>query len=156
MEKKIKSKILFVCLNDAFGKEISQNFAQSINFNLLVCKEMIEYDLFNSGDILKQLGVEYYNKRERDVVKNMCSFENVLMLCNYDNFFKNKDIFTQSATIIYLKFPKRFLQKDDFINKLAFDGRNSDLSKIADFVIDLKSLNQKSAQKQILLVLGGI
>lgn len=156
MDSKIKSSILFVCLNESFGKEICKDLAESLLMHFADCKELVEYDLFNSGELLSQFGEEYYLMREKKVIKMTCSYENSLMFSNYDIFNHNKDIFSQKATKVYLKLPKKLLPENDKINLIAYETHDEELKKNCDLIINIKKLTKKSALKEIIRVLGDL
>ena len=156
MDKKIKNGILFICLNQSFGEKVAKAFADSISLHFANCRDLIEYDLFNSGEVLSQCGEEYYLMREKKVIKMACSYEDTIMFANYDIFSHNKEIFSKCSTLIYLKLSKKLLSDDDKINRLAFDIRDKELEKNTDITVNIKSLKEKNALKEIISVLGGI
>ena len=156
MTKELKNSILFVCLNDSFGKSLSQRFAEALSMHFVDTKELIEYDLFNSEAVLKNCGEEYYLMRERRVVKMACSYENTVIFASYDIFNHNQDIFQKSCTKVYLRLSKKNLSNLDKLSFLAFDSRDGELAKKCDVVVGLKSLNEKAALKEIYNVLGDI
>lgn len=154
MNSKLKSSILFICLNESFGKLVSKSLAESLSMHFADCKELIEYDLFNSGEVMSQCGEEYYLMREKKVIKMACGYENSLMFCGYDIFNHNREIFNKFSTKVYLNLPKKLLSGKDKINLMAFETHDADLEKEADFVVNLKKLNEKYALKEIYRVLG--
>ena len=154
MNRKLKNSILFVCLNEPFGKSVSKSLAQSLSMHFADCKDLIEYDLFNSGEVLTQCGEEYYLMREQKVIKMTCNYENTLMFCGYDIFNHNQKTFEKYSTIVYLKLSKKLLSSEDKINIIAYEERNNELEKKADVIVNLKRLNEKSALKEICNVLG--
>lgn len=151
---KLKNSILFVCLNESFGKNVSKLLAQSLSMHFADCKELIEYDLFNSGEVLNQCGEEYYLMREEKVIKMTCGYENTLMFCGYDIFNHNKTVFDKCCTKVYLKLPKRLLSSEDKINIIAYDEHDKDLENGCDVVVNLKKNSEKYALKEIYTVLG--
>ena len=156
MKENIKDKILFVCLDERFGEEVSRTFADSLTLHFANCKELIEYDLFNSGEVLSQCGEDYYLMREKKVIKSTCGYENTVMFANYDIYYHNREVFSKYSTKVYLKIAKKALSKQETLNKLDFETRNAELEKNSDFVVSLKNLSVKGAIKEIYKVLGGI
>ncbi len=156
MNKSYKNNLLFVCLNEKFGETISKSFASELSLHFGNCKELIEYDLFNSGEIIKQFGQEYYLKKEKKVIETICNYENMLIFTNFDIFFHNILTFKKYCLIIYLNIPKKLLSSKDVVNKLAYEGRKADLIKDANLVVNIQSLNEKEAIKQIYKILGGL
>ena len=156
MKKNYKDKLVLVCLDEKFGEMITKNFADSLNLHFANCRELIEYDLFNSGEVLTHCGEEYYLMREKKVIKSACGYENAVMFSSYDIYFHNKEIFGRECTKIYLKLPKKSLSSEESVNKLDFDARDSFLENECDIIIKLKNLSHKNAIKEIFKVLGGI
>ena len=156
MEAQFKSSILLVCLNEDFGRSVSKKFAEGLSMHFADCKELVEYDLFNSGQILNQCGKDYYLMREKKVIMMACGYENTLMFSGYDLFNHSREVFKLRSTIVYLRLSKNLLTEKDKIDILAFDMRNSDLEKESDVIVDIKKLNQSHALKEIYKVLGAI
>ena len=156
MKTDLKNQIVFICLNEEFGREVSKELADTLSMHFADCKELIEYDLFNSGEVLKQCGEEYYLKREQKVIKMICSYENSLMFVGYDIFNHNVDTFKRYATRVYLRLPEKLLSKKDVLNGIAYESRDNDLLKNVDAVVNLKKLNSKMAIKEIYKTLGAL
>ena len=155
MKENIKDKILFVCLDEKFGEEVSRAFADSLNLHFANCKELIEYDLFNSGAVLSQCGEDYYLMREKKVIESTCSYEESVMFSNYDIYSHNKEIFSKYSTKIYLNLPKKLLSNDETINKLDFDMRDKVLKYESDFIINSKK-KVDATLNEIYKILRGI
>lgn len=155
MEKEIKSNITLVCLNEKFGEELSKLFADTVNMHFANCKEVVEYDLFDSQGVINQCGEEYYRQREAQVVRYTCKYENTLIFANYDLFAHNSDEFKKQTTVIYIKLPQRSLGKVDKINQLAFVDHDENMGKLCDIQIEVKRADVRSAMKEIYRVLGG-
>ena len=154
MKSKLKNSILLICLNESFGKSLSKSFADSLSMHFADCKELVEYDLFNSGQILSECGKDYYLMREKKVVMMTCGYENTVMFADYDIFNHNKEVFNNRSTTVFLKVPKQCLTEKDMISLLAFDIRDSELEKECDITVNIKKLNEKSALNEIYRVLG--
>lgn len=156
MEKALKSSILFICLNEIFGKDVCRELAETLSMHFADCKALVEYDLFNSGEVLSQCGEEYYLMREKKVIKMACSYDDSLMFSNYDIFNHNRNTFDKNSTMVYLRIPKKSLHEDDKINLVAYDVHDEDLKNSCDITVDLKKLSKKSAIKEIIHVLGDL
>ena len=156
MKTNLKNGILFICLNEEFGREVTKTLAEVLSLHFADCKELIEYDLFSSGDVLKQCGVDYYLKREKKVIKMVCGYEDTLMFAGFDIFNHNDEIFSKYSTKVYLKLPKKLLSSEEILNKIAYEDRDKDLENRCDITITLKNLNKKTAIKEICKVLGAL
>lgn len=137
----MSKKILLVALSTNFGKSIAEIVANKIGKYFLSIDDFIEYSLFNSGELLKKCGKEYYLKREQDALSDCLGYENMLYSCSYDVFVNNLDKF-QDFKMIYLYLPKEklaeFKDSDLTINQIAFEDRNKFLESLA-IKIDYKT-----------------
>ena len=156
MNEKIKTNILFLCLDEKFGEDVSKTVAEDFSMHFAKVKELVEYDLFDSGEVLAKCGEEYYLEREQKVVRSICSYENALFFSNYDIFTHNKNEFLLNCTVVYLKIPKKLLSGKEVVNRLSFDIKDKELQDIAYITVELKNLNKRTAIKEIYGVLGEI
>ena len=72
---KLGTSILIVSLNKEIGNVLSSQLANVLSMHFADCKELIEYDLFDSGAILEKCGIEYLTKREKSVVRGIATYE---------------------------------------------------------------------------------
>ena len=154
--EELKDKILFICLDEKLGECVSREFAESLSMHFANCRELIEYDLFNSQAVFSQCGEEYYLMRERKVAKMACGYENSVMFASYDIYHHSKEIFDKFATKIYIKIPEKQLSNEYTISKLNYTERDDELSACANFTVNAKRINSKSILKEIYKILGGI
>lgn len=152
----LKDKILFICLDEKLGENVSRIFADSLNMHYASCRDLIEYDLFNSQAVFKECGEEYYLMREKKVAKMACGYENSIMFATYDIYLHSRDVFDKLSTKIYIKIPEKLLSSEYPINKMNYTERDEDLTKNTDFIVSVKRLNEKSIVKEIYKILGGI
>lgn len=146
---KFGTSILILCLNKEFGKALSSQLANILGMHYADCKEIIEYDLFDSGAILQKCGIEYLNKREKSVVKDISNYENSLIFVEYDIYKTNQKIFDKVHPQIYLRCSRRKLQKDDVINDLAFEERDAFLKENCDLTVDISGTSKSVVNKII-------
>lgn len=154
--EELKDKILFICLDEGLGEKVSKAFADSLNMHYASCKDLIEYDLFNSEAVYKECGEEYYLMREKKVAKMACGYENSVMFASYDIYQHSKEIFDKYSTIIYMRIPEKLLSNEYPISKMNYTERDDDLSLSANFIINIKRINEKSIIREIYKILGGI
>ncbi len=145
--KKLSDSILIVSLNEIEGKSLAQDLANTLNLHYASCKEILEYDLFDSGAILEKCGIAYLNKREKSIMKDISMYENSLIFISYDLLQNNLRIFEKIYPKIFLKFPKRKLSKNDTINLIAYEERNSFLSKFCDLSVEVSSSSKSNLSK---------
>ena len=156
MNENLKNNILFLCLDEKFGADVSKSVAEDFLMYFANVKELVEYDLFDSGEILAKCGEEYYLQREQNVVQTICDYDNALLFSNYDIFNYNKEAFLSNCLVVYLKIPKKLLSKEEVINRLSFDIKDKELESVAYITVELKNLNKKLAIKEIYRMLGEI
>ncbi len=154
--EELKEKILFICLDEKLGESVSKEFADNLSMHFANCRELIEYDLFNSQAVFSQCGEEYYLMRERKVAKMACGYENSVMFATYDIYHHSKEIFDKFATKIYIKIPEKQLSNEYTISKLNYTERDEELKASANFVVEVKRANTKLILKEIYKILGGI
>lgn len=135
--KKMGSSILIASLNQGGGAKLAEKLADALSLHFADCKEIIEYDLFDSEAILDKCGIAYLEKREKSVMKNIAIYENSVIFIDYDLFKNNHVIFKNMHPFIYLAFKKSKLTKADAINKLAYDERDAFLREQADLVVEV-------------------
>lgn len=152
----MKDKILnivLISLDSCFVKNVSQIIASMLDIHFADCKELVEYDLIDSGTILKNCGIDYLKEREGVALKRALDFENTILSCDYDLFKNNKRLFSKNL-VCYLKLPQKDIGEKDVINRLAFLSHDEFLEKNCDKVCTLKSKNVKQAVKKTIEVLG--
>lgn len=155
MKRGFKSNILVVCLDQKFGVEVAKAFADTVSMLFADCKDLIEYDLFDSKQVLSQCGQEYYDMREKQVVKHVCQYENALIFSSYDLFVHNREEFLKNSTLFYIRLPQKALPESETISRLAYEDRDENLSKVSDVIVNIKRANTKLAMKEIFKMLGG-
>jgi len=156
MEQKVKNNILFIALDEKFGEDVSKSIADDLSMHYAGAKALINYDLFNSSEVLTQCGESYYLQREKVVIKSICNYDNTLIFTNYDIFIHNKETFSKDSMIIYLRLPKRLLSKEEKINIIAFESRDEELINKTDMCADLRTTDRKAAMRIIYRYLGGL
>ena len=144
MKEKIQN-IVLISLDSCFVKNVSQILASMLDVHFADCKELVEYDLIDSGTILKNCGIDYLKEREGDALKRALDFENTILSCDYDLFKNNKRLFSKNL-VCYLKLPQKDIGEKDVINQLAFLSHDEFLEKKCDKVCTLKG---KSAKKDV-------
>ena len=146
---KLSTSILIVSLNKQIGKMLSLQLANSLNMHFADCKELIEYDLFDSGAILQKCGIEYLTKREKSVVRDIATYENSIIFVEYDIYKSNLELLNQIHPSIYLRCPKRKLEKTEAINQIAFEERDLYLKNSCDLTVDVSSASKLALAKII-------
>lgn len=153
-EEKKPINIVFVALDSKLANNVSSMVSEKLGMFFSDSKDYIEYDLYDSKAVLNNCGVDYLKDRETKALKNLLSFHNLVVNCNFDLFKHNRKVFTNKSLICYLKIPQNALQKSEVVNKLSYLSHDEYLSKNCDVQIELKSSNINVAVKRTLEVLG--
>lgn len=146
---KLGTSILIVSLNKEIGNVLSSQLANVLSMHFADCKELIEYDLFDSGAILEKCGIEYLTKREKSVVRDIATYENSVIFVEYDIYKNNYELLNKISPSIYLKFPKRKLAKTEPISELDFEQRDKFLQTSCDLTIEVASAGKSAFAKII-------
>lgn len=146
---KLGTSILITSLNKEIGQVLSSQLANVLGMHYADCKELIEYDLFDSGAILQKCGIEYLTKRERSVIRDIATYENSVIFVEYDIYKNNYELLRKIHPSIYLKCAKRKLSKTEPINEIAFEDRDKFLSDNCDLVIEVNSASKSAFAKII-------
>ena len=147
--EKLGTSILITSLNDQAGSALAQKLSQLLGLHFASCKDIVEYDLFDSDAILTKCGVQYFEQREKSALSDISSYENSVIYIDYDLIKNNLAIFDQIHPRIFLNFPKRKLSKDAVLNIIAFEERNAYLREICDLTVDVNGDNKSSLSKLV-------
>lgn len=145
--KKLGTSILITSLNTAMGAALTEKLANLLSLHYASCKEIVEYDLFDSKAILDNCGVAYLKKRERSALRNVADYENSIIFIDYDLLWHNYDLFNDFHPLVYLRVSKRKLSKSDVISAISYDERDKYLQERADLIIDVQADNKSSLTK---------
>ena len=146
---KLGTSILIVSLNKEIGKVLSSQLANVLSMHFADCKELIEYDLFDSGAILEKCGIEYLTKREKSVVRDIATYENSVIFVEYDIYKNNYELLNKISPSIYLKCPKRKLAQTEPISELDFEQRDKFLHTSCVLTIEVASAGKSAFAKII-------
>ena len=147
--KEYKQNILVVCLNDKLGQEIAHSLGDYLGILYASCREIVNYEVFDSKAVLEKCGIEYFQKKEKSAIKNVSKFENCVIFVDYEYFNKGYDYFIKSCNFVYVKAKKKQLDTDDTINLMAFEERDTELSERCEFVVPCKANVTKTVDEII-------
>lgn len=145
--EKLGTSILITCLDEEVGSKLSRSFADFLGLHFACCKEIIEYDLFDSNAILQKCGAEYFSKREKSVMKNISNYEDSVIFINFDLFQNNFSIFKNLHPSIFLNLPKKKISAKEAINLIAYDDRRTFLSEKCDLTVNIHNASKSSLSK---------
>ena len=145
--KELGTSILITSLNVAMGASLTEKLANLLSLHYASCKDVVEYDLFDSKAMLNNCGLTYLKKRERSALRGVAEYENSVIFIDYDLLWHNYDLFHHIHPMIYLRFSKHKLSKDDAISSISYEERNKYLEEKADLVIDVVSDSKLTLSK---------
>ena len=140
--KEFKQSILVVCLNEIAGQEIAHSLADSLNMLYANSKEIVDYEVFDSQSVIEKCGVEYFEKKEKNALKHISRYSNVVISVGYEYFVKGFDFFKNTCNFVYVRAKKKQLDPNDKINELAFEERDDELMEKCEFIVALKNINK--------------
>lgn len=154
-----KSLIVITGLVDEFNLKVASLLCEKLAMFLFDVKQMIEFELSEKDDIINKCGLEYYLNLEKKILKTASTYENTIVLLNYDyfSFGNNYKYFEKSAYSFFLHFSKEdiavYSKKMNAINKIAFDERNEILKNNCNFTINVTNNNIEDIVNKIILQL---
>ena len=156
----MKKSLIVICgLVDEFNSKVASVLCDKLAMFLLNIQQMMEFELSEKDDIIEKCGLDYYYNLEKKLIKTASTYENTVVLMNYDyyTFGKNYEVFKNTAYTFFLHFDKKELalysKKLNVINKLAFEDRNEILKENCDFMIQVTNNNVEETVNNIILQL---
>ena len=140
---------------DEFNNSVASILCEKLAMHMLNFSKLMEFELADKDEIITKCGVEYFENLENKLIKSVVSYENSVIVINYDllTYNNNHQHFAPSAYTFYLRFEKDKIKNNknvNIINKIAFQERDKTFKNICERVITLKSLNPEQATKRIL------
>ncbi|MBQ8792844.1 MAG: hypothetical protein IJZ62_04495 [Clostridia bacterium] len=143
--------IVLVSLNEKFCKSVGENLADSLEMFSANCEELIIYDMINPKEVIEKCGIEYFRKRERDVVRNCSEYEDNVLSVSYNLFKSYHELFNNSL-IICIRLPKG--KQDKVPNEIDYQNRDDFLSQNSHINISLEQKSIKKCNEFILKKMG--
>ncbi|MDD3232386.1 MAG: hypothetical protein PHO06_03450 [Clostridia bacterium] len=149
-------KIVIISLADEFGSKTSEIVASDLDMFFLKVDDYIDYNMFNSKEVLSRCGIEYFKKQETKFLNEALGFINTLYYISYDLFINNQNIFEKiDCEYIYIALSleqlKNLNEKTVAINSIAFEDRDKFLRTISltvkSEILVKKSFANKIVQK---------
>ena len=72
----MKTNLVVVSLIDSMTKQVASKLANDFDLYFADINDILEYNLFNAGDIEKNCGLEYLNKLKQKTIKENIIFFN--------------------------------------------------------------------------------
>ena len=137
--KDYKQSILVVCLDEKKGQEVAHFLADELGMLFASCKDIVNYEVFDTKAVIEKCGVDYFEKKEISAIKHIAKYENSVIFVDYEYFNKGYNYFISNCNFVFVKAKKKQLDKEEQINLLAFEEREVELEKKCEVVVPLKS-----------------
>lgn len=151
------NKIIIVSLCDRFTKNLGKRLSQNLDMIFCDTKDLIEYELIDKKAVEKLCTKDFLEKSERNVLKHIASFENVVVSISYDYLVHNLNILKERSLIVFVSLSKKYIkEKSNSINFISYDERSKKLKEIANLTVNVLNTDLDFVCKKIITQLGGI
>lgn len=115
----MKTNLVVVSLIDSMTKQVASKLANDFDLYFADINDILEYNLFNAGDIEKNCGLEYLNKLKQKTIKEIGSYENTLISISNNLFIAddNAQNLKKYGTVVFLNYSKQIIH--NYINALS-------------------------------------
>lgn len=159
----LKKNIAIVCLNIEFKKKIATKLADALGMLYLDIDDFVKYDVIDFNNLIRTVGLEYYNKVESKAINLVSNYENAVVTINLSTLFSNNNFkgLKENALFIFLKsnfsnYINKLLKEHPncskyelLLNQKVFEERNKILSKISDIVVEIDNVHEKNVIEEI-------
>lgn len=159
----MKTNIACVCFVEDFNKAISKMISDHLDLYYADVNDYLEFNMVNASEVISKCGVDYLEKLENDCVSSVASFENALISIEPRLYIKQKNAqaLAKSSVVVYIKLDKKIFEnytaklkknKKEELQALSivFEDYDKLCVNNCDIVVEVKSLNEKFAFKQVL------
>jgi shikimate kinase len=134
---------------------VTKILSEKLDMFLLDLKELIAFELADRENIIEKCGLDYFLNLEKKTIQSAASFENTIIVSNYDLFtYRQNYVFFKPVSIsFYLRFSKNNLKEEnevDSLNIMAFEARDKSLKENCNFTINLTNTNEEKAALKII------
>ena len=150
------NKIVIVSLCETFSNDIANLLSQDLHMLFCGTKELVEYELIDKQALEEKCSMAYLKKLEKNVIKQVASFENVCVSISYEYFTQNFSLFKKNSLIVFIDLPKTYIKKNSTIDFLDFENRQAKLKEYATCVVSIHKVDATFVKNKILNTLGGI
>lgn len=154
----MKNAITIIAQNCDLKNKTSKKLAKTLNMFFADINSLIKYDLINIKKVIKEAGLEYYNKVETKAVKNVSTYENTVITLDLNTFFNNDNynILKKNSLVIYLSQTREDFENShknktykDKLDEEVFDQRDKLLKSICDITVECQS-KEKNLEEKII------
>ena len=150
------NKIVIVSLCETFSNDIANLLSQDLGMLFCGTKELVEYELIDKQALEEKCSVAYLKKLEKNVIKQIASFENVCVSISYEYLVQNATLFKKNSIIVFIDLPKTYIKKNSTVDFLDFENRQAKLKELATCVVSVHKVDVTFVKNKILNTLGGI
>lgn len=147
----MKGNILLVGLDYSFVKCVGTGLAEKLDLFFLDVNDLIEYRIIDKEKMQIVCGMEYFEKKKRNVIFEISDYENTIVNIPYDIVLNKeyKEVLKKS-TLIFLNFNKELLEKFNKSRKeenkldielITYEELTKLLLELADYSVIVESEN---------------
>ena len=145
--KNLGTSILITSLDNSVGAQLAESLSNLLGMHFASCKDIVEYDLFDSDAILNKCGVDYFEKREKAALAAVAAYENAIIYVDYDLMKNNLAIFNDIHPSIFLCIAKKKMPKTEVLSLLAYEERTAYLREICDLTVEVSGQGKSALTK---------
>ena len=153
------SNVCIIGLIPDFTASVSQDLAEKLDMFYANVDDIIEFELMDVKKLEEVCGTEYLIKKEKDIVRNICSYENSLLTLNYSVLNNEENIknIRDNCLLIYLRFDRpnyvssmKKVEKDEPLSEDVFNDRDFICKNISEFTIDCNAALSKKGVVELI------
>ncbi|MDE6583120.1 MAG: hypothetical protein K2K31_00500 [Clostridia bacterium] len=153
----VYNKIIVVSLCDKFSIKVGKTLSHDLDMMFCSTRDLGEYELIDKDKLKQTTSKEYYDLRERKVIKHIASFEDVVVSISYDYLIHHVNILKKNSLVVFLDLPIDYVEQNgNIVDVIDFENRIKNLKDIATLSIDIESDDVNLVCDQIITELGGI
>lgn len=109
----MKTNLVIVSLIDSKTKKIAEQLANDLDLYFADINDILDYNLYNAGDIEKNCGLEYLNKLKQKTIREISSYENTLISISNNLFVadNNAQNLNKYGTVVFINYSKQTINK---------------------------------------------
>lgn len=151
--KLMNDSIILISLNKLLARSIAQKLCSKTGKFYLDCESLMEYELSNKDEIIKNCGVDYLAKQEEKFIIGLNEYENTVIVIDYDLFVANNNYNKfQNILSFYLQISKELIENNKSVNiidKISYIDRDKVLKNKCNIIIDCSNLTNTQIVKKI-------
>lgn len=157
MDNRDFNKIIIVSLCDSYSKALGECLSQNLTMMFCDAKDLVEYELIDKNALQELCTKEYLERSERNIMRHIASFVDVVVSISFDYLIHNYDILKENSLIVFVRLSKEFIKANgNIVNVIAFETREKELESICDLVLSEEKTEIDYVCEKLINKLGGV